>query len=100
MDKRIEDLFTAPDVILDNSVLYNEAVHHNLLDLGYEYDGRDEKGQDDEYSHPDCDDWFAINAYGRINPLDACEFTQGSVRGRKILDEQGPWAFMNIHLAD
>lgn len=92
-----------PEVTLDNSVLYNEDIHHNLLALGYEYDGRGDgktENQDDEYSHPDNDDWFGINCYGHINPLDASEYTEGSERGKKILREQGPWMFMNIHLAD
>jgi hypothetical protein len=94
--KELSGLLT--EVKLDQSVVYNEDVHHNLLALGYEYDGRDEFGE--EYSHPDNDDWFGVNSKGHINPLDACEYTEGSVRGRKILAEQGPWAFMNIHKED
>jgi|HubBroStandDraft_3_1064219.scaffolds.fasta_scaffold86568_3 hypothetical protein len=82
---------------MDRTVLlHNKPIHDNLIALGYEYDGRCERG-DDEYSHPANDDWFAINKNGRINPLDVCEFTEGSERGRELLKTKGPFIFMSIH---
>jgi hypothetical protein len=79
--------------------LFNKEIHDNLLDMGYTYEGKCGNG-DDEYAHDVNDDWFAINPKGHINPLDLCEFTQGSVRGRKVMSERGPCGFMNIHEKD
>jgi hypothetical protein len=79
--------------------LHNEDIHHHLLALGYEYDGRADRG-DDEYSHLANDDWFAINKKGHINPLDVCEFTEGSEKGRELLKTRGPFIFMSIHAED
>jgi hypothetical protein len=76
--------------------LFNKEIHDNLLAIGYEYMGKAENG-DDEYDSVENDDWFGINTKGHINPLDVCEFTEGSEMGRKVLNEVGPWGFMNIH---
>jgi hypothetical protein len=68
--------------------LYNKEIHDNLLDLGYEYDGRifyDRKRDNslylDTYIHPNNDDWFGINDRGHFDPLHFSEYTEGSEKG-------------------
>jgi|GEM_PF-4805433 hypothetical protein len=77
------------EVKLDNSVLYNEDIHHNLLAEGYSYEGRNSEFSEsyDEYEHPDCDDWLAIYSDGRVEFLDICEYTEGSVTGRAVKEQ-------------
>jgi hypothetical protein len=69
--------------------LFNRGIHDNLLDLGYHYAGRQNWNEEkiDMYDHRDNDDWFGINKQGHIDPLDYCEFTEGSVKGRASREE-------------
>jgi len=78
--------------------LNNKEIHDNLIALGYELYTRDDT--DDLYWHDDNDDWFGINSKGHINPLDLCEFTEGSIRGQRIYNDFGPNEFMVIHSKD
>jgi hypothetical protein len=73
--------------------LFNQEIHDNLIALGYEryerYKGPSGKKEDqyDMYWHLVNDDWFGINSEGHIDPMDLCDFTQGSVKGRRIYEE-------------
>jgi hypothetical protein len=77
------------EVESDTSAMYNEDVHHNLIAEGYSYEGRNSEFNEpyDEYEHLDCDDWIAIYADGRVEFLDICEYTEGSVTGRAVKEQ-------------
>jgi hypothetical protein len=75
--------------------LFNRGIHDNLIALGYHYGGKQDWNNEeiDMYDHEDNDDWFGIDSKGHIDPLDYCEFTEGSVKGRASREE---WQRANL----